>query len=93
MKLLDKFIKTKIILFILIILNSISLADDQNVSEILEKIQRDIKTLEKAVYSSSLELNNNQTISNSNLNANSEDVLTRHLLKLSDIENSVSEIN
>ena len=93
MKLLDKFIKTKIILFILIILNSISLADDQNVSEILEKIQRDIKTLEKAVYSSSLELNNNQTISNSNLNANSEDVLTRHLLKLSDIEVSVSEIN
>ena len=58
---------------ILIILNSISLADDQNVSEILEKIQRDIKTLEKAVYSSSLELNNNQTISNSNLNANTFD--------------------
>ena len=92
MKLLDKFIKIKILLFILIILNSISLADDQNVSEILEKIQRDIKTLEKAVYSSSLELNNNNQISNSNLNANSEDVLTRHLLKLSDIESQFQKL-
>jgi len=70
-----------------------SLADNQNVSEILEKIQRDIKTLEKAVYSNSSELiNNNQTISNSNLNANSEDVLTRHLLKLSEIESQFQKL-
>jgi len=50
MKLLDKFIKVKIILFILIIFNSISLADNQNVSEILEKIQKRYKNFRESQF-------------------------------------------
>ena len=68
-------------------------ADNHNIYEILEKIQNDIKTLEKAVYSGSAELNN--SISNNSditSNYNSEDVLTRHLLKLSDIENQFQQL-
>ena len=64
-------------------------ADSHNIYEIIEKIQNDIKTLEKAVYSGSLEPNYN---SNSNITNNSEDVLTRHLLKLSEIENQFQEL-
>ena len=43
--------------------------------EILELIQKDIKTLEKAVYSDN---NNSETVvsSNTDLELNSEDVLT-----------------
>ena len=89
MQLLDKIIKIKFILVILYIFNSISLADNHNIYETLEKIREDIKTLEKAVYSNSSEFNdNNQIISNSN----SEDVLTRHLLKLSEIESQFQQL-
>ena len=68
-----------------------SLADNHNISQILEKLQKDIKTLEKAVYSESVQLNNNNT-SITNSNNNSEDVLTRHLLKLSEIENQFQKL-
>ena len=62
-------------------------ADSHELNEILEKIQKDIKTLEKAVYSGSRELDAGVTNVSSFENSNSEDVLTRHLLKLSEIEN------
>ncbi|SMF79157.1 tol-pal system protein YbgF [Candidatus Pelagibacter sp. HIMB1321] len=67
------------------------LADNHNIYETLELIQKDIKTLEKAVYSGSIELNNNISTS-SNFENNSEDVLTRHLLKLSEIENQFQQL-
>ena len=69
-----------------------SFADNHNVIEILELIQKDLKTLEKAVYSDSFD-KDSDGISNSNsLDQNSEDVLTRHLLKLSEIENQFQEL-
>jgi tol-pal system protein YbgF len=71
--------------------NKISLADNHNIYETLELIQKDIKTLEKAVYSGSIETNND-TLGSSNLDNNSEDVLTRHLLKLSEIENQFQQL-
>ena len=65
------------------------LADNHNFNEIIEQLQSDIKTLEKAVYSDSIQLNDgNQNYSNNN----SEDVLTRHLLKLSEIENQFQQL-
>ena len=61
-------------------------ADSHNINEVLDLIQKDLKTLEKAVYSQSS--NSSESSSdNINLDVNSEDVLTRHLLKLSEIEN------
>ena len=61
--------------------------------QVLDQLQKDIKTLEKAVYSGSIELNSDSSVNlNSNLDNNSEDVLTRHLLKLSEIENQFQEL-
>jgi tol-pal system protein YbgF len=82
------------ITIILIFFSSVSLADNHNMYEILELIQKDLKTLEKAVYSKSLNIENNSNNSqrNSSLDDNSEDVLTRHLLKLSDIENQFQQL-
>ena len=64
-------------------------ADNNDVYEVLSLIQKDLKTLEKAVYSqTNNSLNNNSDSSE----FNSEDVLTRHLLKLSEIENQFQEL-
>ena len=66
-------------------------ADNHNISEVLELIQKDIKTLEKAIYSGSSEINS-ETSKSINLDSNSEDVLTRHLLKLSEVENQFQQL-
>ena len=80
-------------LFLIIVLVSTkSFSDDHNVMEILELIQKDIKTLEKAVYSSSTDDNFNSSTSSSSIDQNTEDVLTRHLLKLSEIENQFQKL-
>ena len=70
---------------------SLSFADNHNINETLELIQKNIKTLEKAVYASSAELNSTRS-NTSNFDNNSEDVLTRHLLKLSEIENQFQQL-
>ena len=72
---------------------SYTFADNHNIYEIIEQLQKDIKTLEKAVYSESVELNSGSINSNNiNLSDNSEDVLTRHLLKLTEIENQFQKL-
>ena len=86
-----KSIITNLLILISIAINQSSFADNHNIYEILELLQKDIKTLEKAVYSGSIETNN-QTLSSSDLDNNSEDVLTRHLLKLSEIENQFQQL-
>jgi len=75
---------------VLIFFSNIALADNHNLNEILELIQKDLKTLEKAVYSSSVNLENSS--GQKNLDENSEDVLTRHLLKLSEVESQFQEL-
>ncbi len=67
-------------------------SETNEISTILETIQKDLKTLEKAVYSDSFSVSNNETDSSQSLNSNSEDVLTRHLLKLSEIEKQFQEL-
>ena len=73
-----------------IFFSNITLADNHNLNEVLELIQKDLKTLEKAVYSGSI--NTSSLTNQENFDQNSEDVLTRHLLKLSDIENQFQEL-
>ena len=90
---IKKITKIKYIVAITFFSYSISFADNHNIYEIINSLQKDIKTLEKAVYSSSVEFNNEKNVSsNINLSDNSEDVLTRHLLKLSDIENQFQQL-
>tara|TARA_Y100000590_G_scaffold195240_1_gene221686 strand:+ start:245 stop:1201 length:957 start_codon:yes stop_codon:yes gene_type:complete len=83
-----------LIFFSIIIKNSH--AEEDSILEKLEILQNDIKTLEKAVYSQGL---NSDSPSNE-LSNNSGDVLTKHLLKLSELEeqfqaltNNLEEIN
>jgi len=85
-------------ILIIIFLSSKSFSDDAEISKVLESIQNDLKILEKAVYSDSF--NSTSSNSSSSFDQNSEDVLTRHLLKLSEIEsqfqtltNKFEEIN
>ena len=86
-------LKFSLIANFFLLICSISFADNHNIYETLEQIQKDIKTLEKAVYSSSAQLNNiNDNSSSNNTSINSEDVLTRHLLKLSEIENQFQQL-
>ena len=76
--------------FILFCFTNTTYAENHNLNEVLELIQKDLKTLEKAVYSNSIDAEN---LDNSKiLNTSSEDVLTRHLLKLSEIENQFQEL-
>ena len=84
-----KIIQLKLV-FILIFISNITLASNHNLNEVLDLIQKDLKTLEKAVYSIS---NTNDNLSNQKgFDENSGDVLTRHLLKLSEIENQFQEL-
>ena len=74
--------------FIFVFLSSAVFADNHNLNEILELIQKDLKTLEKAVYST----NEGSSNSKKSFDENSEDVLTRHLLKLSEVESQFREL-
>jgi len=85
------FFLIKIIIIINLFISKIALADNHNIYETLELIQNDIKTLEKAVYSGSIDIQNDAP-SSVNFDNNSEDVLTRHLLKLTEIENQFQEL-
>ena len=64
---------------------------ENHVGEILEIIQRDLKTLEKAVYSSA-NFSDSTNSTAIKFDQNSEDVLTRHLLKLSEIESQFQNL-
>ena len=74
---------------IFLFITSKTFAENENLLEILELMQKDLKTLEKAVYSNS---SGNDLNISSSMDQNSEEVLTRHLLKLSEIENQFQEL-
>ena len=89
----------KIILLVLLLVTFYShnvFAEEKAVETILQKLQEDISTLEKAVYSKDINL----TSSRSDLSNENSDILTKHLLKLSELEeqfkiltNNFEEIN
>ena len=76
--------------FLFVLLSNVVFADNHNLNEILELIQKDLKTLEKAVYSGSINKGNSNSLKS--FDENSEDVLTRHLLKLSEVESQFQEL-
>ena len=81
-----------IVLFNLSFLQN-SFSDNHNIYETLEIIKNDLKTLERAVYSGSIEINTSSNEqSNIELDNNSEDLLTRHLLKLSEVEDQFRQL-
>ena len=72
--------------FFFLIVISHSFAETIGVKETLEIIQKDLRTLERAVYSESFSNSSNTSSNQNSLNIDEEDVLTKHLLKLSEIE-------
>ena len=65
-------------------------ADASEIKEILQLIQKDLRTLERAVYSESFSQSSNSN--SNNIDKENEDVLTRHLLKLSEIEKQFQQL-
>ena len=93
MKFIFKLIILKLIIFFNLFFLNISYADNHNIYETLEVIKNDLKTLERAVYSGTIDLKTtDSTNSNLELDSNSEDVLTRHLLKLSEVEDQFRQL-
>ena len=88
-------LKYYLYLFLLILIVNFpnqSYSDNHNLKEIIELIQKDLKTLERAVYSEDFSSSEETDTSISNIDQNSEEVLTRHLLKLSEIEKQFQEL-
>ena len=87
----NKIYNNKVIYYLLIAIPIFisPLSADEETLAILEKLRKDVSTLEKAVYSQSSEktINTSTVLSN-----NDEDVLTRHLLKLSEIEQQFQQL-
>jgi len=90
------FLFIKILLISSLVIFSSSNIHADEIEMILQKLQEDIKTLEKAVYSQDVKTTSN----NIELSGDDNDVLTKHLLKLSELEeqfknltNNFEEIN
>ena len=87
-----KYLVTIIFLFTVLV-SSLNLAKSEEespekISNEIQQLRKDIKTLEKAVYQKSEVISSTSSSSN-NLN---EDVLTRHLLKLNEIESQFQDL-
>ena len=82
---------TFLVPLVLITLIITNLKAEEKIEAVIDQIQiisKDLKTLEKAVYSGSENIKT-RNISSNNLN---EDVLTKHLLKLNEIEAQFQEL-
>lgn len=80
-----------IILIISILTFNVVKAEEEKIEAIIDQIQilnQDLKTLEKAVYKNS-DITSSSSSSSNNLN---EDVLTKHLLKLNEIEDQFRQL-
>ena len=84
------FLTKTILIVILIFFNTYKTYGEENelILEKIESLQKDIKTLEKAVYSQEV----NVQSSNNVMSDSDGDVLTKHLLKLSELEEQFKEL-
>tara|TARA_X000001036_G_scaffold393797_1_gene393656 strand:+ start:198 stop:1160 length:963 start_codon:yes stop_codon:yes gene_type:complete len=85
-----------ILLVVFIAYNSLSFAEDeeiflQAISDQIQVITKDLKTLEKAVYKKSDVVTLKPSKSNNSDGLN-EDIMTKHLLKLNEIEDQFREL-
>ncbi len=90
------FVKLSLLFIPAILFNSISKAENeeiylQSISDQIQVITKDLKTLEKAVYQKS-DIAEAATINSINSDGLNEDIMTKHLLKLNDIENQFRKL-
>ena len=79
-------------IFIILNLNTFSIAEEEEIllQSVMDQIQvltKDLKTIEKAVYKKS-----DITVSSMKADGLNEDILTKHLLKLNEIEDQFREL-
>ena len=91
-----KFSKFFLIFLAIIIFNSIISAEEdevylQAISDQIQVITKDLKTLEKAVYQKS-DISTSSTLNSIKSDGLNEDIMTKHLLKLNEIENQFREL-
>ena len=91
-----KFFKFYTILLLGFLLNSFAVAENeeiylQAISDQIQVITKDLKTLEKAVYQKS-DIATSTTLNSIKSDGLNEDILTKHLLKLNEIENQFREL-
>jgi len=70
----------------------ITFSDSHDLGEVIESLIKDIRTLERAVYAENFSVSQEKSVTSNTLDQNSEEVLTRHLLKLSEIEKQFQEL-
>ena len=70
----------------------VTFSDNHDLSEVIELLKKDIKTLERAVYSENFSVSQETSVTPNTLDQNSEEVLTRHLLKLSEVEKQFQKL-
>ena len=91
-----KFLKFSLILLPVILFNIIAVAEEDEVylkaiSDQIQVITKDLKTLEKAVYQKS-DISTSSTSNSIRSDGLNEDIMTKHLLKLNDIEDQFREL-
>ena len=89
MNLIKSLLNKTLLFYFLLSVSSISISEEEKINAVVDQIQvisKDLKTLENAFYKSS-DLTNK--VSSNNLN---EDVMTKHLLKLNEIEEQFREL-
>ena len=89
-------LKFSYILIPIIFLNTLLVAEDEEIylkaiSDQVQVITKDLKTLEKAVYQKS-DVTASNTLNSIKSDGLNEDILTKHLLKLNEIENQFREL-
>jgi tol-pal system protein YbgF len=89
-------IKFCLMLLPVILFNLIVIAEDEEVylqaiSDQIQVITKDLKTLEKAVYQKS-DISTSSTLNSIKSDGLNEDVMTKHLLKLNEIENQFRKL-
>ena len=86
-----KFLKFHFLLLSIILFNSITSAENEEIyleaiSDQIQVITKDLKTLEKAVYQKS-DIASSTTLDSIKSDGLNEEIMTKHLLKLNEIEN------
>ena len=89
-------IKLIFILLCVVLFNSFVMAEDEEIylkaiSDQIQVITKDIKTLEKAVYQKA-DITNSTKLNINQSDGLNEDVMTKHLLKLNEIENQFRQL-
>jgi len=67
-------------------------AQGQEIKEILESIQKDLRTLERAVYSESFSSSSSNSENKQTVTKEEEHALTKHLLKIGEIEKQIQKL-